>query len=51
MERRQFLQKAAVGTVAAVTAGGIVNAPAVHAQKKIKWKMVTTWLPSIVYSR
>ncbi len=24
MERRQFLQKAAVGTVAAVTAGGIV---------------------------
>lgn len=49
MERRQFLQKAAVGTVAAVASSGMMNAPAVHAQKKIKWKMVTTWPPNLPY--
>ena len=49
MERRQFLQKAAVGTVAAVASSGMINAPAVHAQKKIKWKMVTTWPPNLPY--
>ncbi len=49
MERRQFLQKAAIGSVAAVTAGSLVQAPAVHAKKQIQWKMVTTWPPKLPY--
>ena len=40
MKRRDFIQKLAVGGVAA---GSILAAPAVHAKKTIKWKMVTTW--------
>lgn len=49
MERRQFLQKAAIGSVAAVTAGSLIHAPAVHAKKQIRWKMVTTWPPKLPY--
>ena len=40
MKRRDFIKKAAVGSVAAVT----VSTPAIASAKtKIKWKMVTTW--------
>jgi len=49
MERRQFLQKAAIGSVAAVTAGSVIQAPAVHAKKKVRWRMVTTWPPKLPY--
>lgn len=41
MDRRKFIKTAGVGAVAAGAA--IAGAPAVHAQKKIRWKMVTTW--------
>jgi len=40
MKRRDFIQKLAVGGVAA---SSVLAAPAVHAKKTIKWKMVTTW--------
>ncbi len=41
--RRDFLKKATLAT-AAVAAVGTVGAPAVHAaEKKYRWKMVTTW--------
>ena len=49
MERRQFLQKAALGTVAAVSAGALTGAPAVHAKERVRWKMVTTWPPKLPY--
>ncbi|MBU1275043.1 MAG: TRAP transporter substrate-binding protein [Proteobacteria bacterium] len=48
MKRREFLKKAGAGTVAAAAAGAI-GAPAVHAKKTIKWKMVTTWPPKLSY--
>ncbi len=41
MDRRKFLKTAGAGAVAAGTL--MAGAPAVHAQKKIRWKMVTTW--------
>jgi TRAP-type mannitol/chloroaromatic compound transport system substrate-binding protein len=46
MNRRHFLSKvgASAAAVAAVTT---VNAPAVMAQKKFRWKMVTTWPPKL----
>ena len=40
MKRRDFIQKIAIGGVAA---GSVLAAPAVHAKKTIKWKVVTTW--------
>ncbi|NOX09311.1 MAG: TRAP transporter substrate-binding protein [Gammaproteobacteria bacterium] len=40
MKRRDFIQKAS-GSALAVS--GILAAPAVHAAKKIRWKMVTSW--------
>ena len=46
MKRRDFLKttgKAAVAAAAATTIG----APAVHAAKKYRWKMVTTWPPNL----
>ncbi len=46
MKRRDFLKKAGVGAAPAVTAGAI-QAPAVIAQKKYRWKMVTTWPPKL----
>ncbi len=45
MKRREFLKKAGVG--AAAVAATAVNAPAVLANKTIKWKMVTTWPPKL----
>ena len=40
MKRRDFIKQASIGAVAASS----VTAPAiVHADKKIRWKMVTTW--------
>ena len=45
MKRREFLKK--VGLGAAAVAATTVNAPAVLAQKKYKWKMVTTWTPGL----
>ncbi|MGW8193873.1 MAG: TRAP transporter substrate-binding protein [Desulforhopalus sp.] len=42
MDRRTFLKTAGAG--AAVIAGSaLAGAPAVHAEKKYRWKMVTTW--------
>ncbi len=41
MDRRAFLKTACAGAVVAGTA--LAGAPAVHAGKKIHWKMVTTW--------
>jgi TRAP-type mannitol/chloroaromatic compound transport system substrate-binding protein len=46
MKRRDFLKttgKAAVAAAAATTIG----APAVHAAKTYRWKMVTTWPPNL----
>jgi len=40
MKRRDFIQKLAVGGIAT---SSVLAAPAVHANKTIKWKMVTTW--------
>ena len=45
MKRREFLKKAGVG--AAAVAATAVSAPAVIAQKKYQWKMVTTWPPKL----
>ena len=45
MKRRDFLKKAGVG--AAAVAATAVSAPAVIAQKKYNWKMVTTWPPKL----
>jgi TRAP-type mannitol/chloroaromatic compound transport system substrate-binding protein len=45
MKRRDFLKKAGLG--AAAVAATAVNAPAVLAQKKYSWKMVTTWPPGL----
>lgn len=41
MDRRGFIKKAGVGALAAGTI--IAGAPAVHAAKTLRWKMVTTW--------
>lgn len=41
MDRRGFIKKAGVGALATGTL--IAGAPAVHAAKKHRWKMVTTW--------
>ena len=41
MDRRGFIKNAGVGALAAGTM--IAGAPAVHAAKTIRWKMVTTW--------
>lgn len=46
MKRRQFLKKAGVG-LAAGAAASVVGAPAVHAQKTYRWKMVTAWPPGM----
>ncbi len=45
MKRRDFLKKTGVG--AAAVAATAVNAPAVLANKTVKWKMVTTWPPKL----
>ena len=45
MKRRDFLKKAGLGAAAA--AATAVNAPAVLAQKKYRWRMVTTWTPGL----
>ena len=41
MDRRKFIKT--IGATSLVAGGALVSAPAVHAQKTIKWKMVTTW--------
>jgi len=45
MKRRDFLKKAGLG--AAAVAATAVSAPAVLAQQKYRWKMVTTWPPKL----
>ena len=45
MKRRDFLKKVGLGTAA--VAATAVTAPAVIAQKKYMWKMVTTWPPKL----
>jgi TRAP-type mannitol/chloroaromatic compound transport system substrate-binding protein len=43
MDRREFIKKAGVG----FAAGSVLGTPAIaRAQKKFKWKMVTTWPPN-----
>jgi TRAP-type mannitol/chloroaromatic compound transport system substrate-binding protein len=46
MERRTFLKKASIGTVAAATALA-VNAPAVIASPKIRWQATSFWNPKV----
>ncbi len=46
MKRRDFLKKVGIGTAAAAATSAI-GAPAVIAQKKYQWKMVTTWPPKL----
>lgn len=41
MKRRDFVKTLGAGSLVAGTA--VVGAPAVHAQTKVQWKMVTTW--------
>ena len=41
MKRRDFIKTA--GATGIVSGAAVVSAPQVHAAKKIKWKMVTTW--------
>lgn len=41
MDRRKFIKT--LGASSLVAGGSLVAAPAVHAKKVIKWKMVTTW--------
>jgi len=45
MKRRDFIKKTGIG--AAAVAATAVNAPNVIAQKKYRWKMVTTWPPKL----
>lgn len=44
VNRRSFLKKASATTLATAAAVSF-GAPAVHAEKKYQWKMVTTWPP------
>ncbi len=46
MKRRDFLKKTGAAAVAAAAASTMA-APAVIAQKKFMWKMVTTWPPNL----
>ncbi len=46
MKRREFLKKTGTAAAAAVATTAI-GAPAVLAQKKYNWKMVTTWPPNL----
>jgi TRAP-type mannitol/chloroaromatic compound transport system substrate-binding protein len=46
MKRREFLKKTGTAAAAAVAASALA-APAVIAQKKYQWKMVTTWPPNM----
>ena len=46
MKRREFLKKVGIGAAAAAATSAI-GAPAVIAQKKYQWKMVTTWPPKL----
>ena len=46
MKRRDFLKQTGTAAAAAVAGSGIA-APAVIAQKKYNWKMVTTWPPNL----
>jgi TRAP-type mannitol/chloroaromatic compound transport system substrate-binding protein len=46
MKRRDFLKTVGIGTAAAVGTSAL-SAPAVIAQKKYQWKMVTTWPPKM----
>ena len=41
MDRRKFIKT--LGATSLLAGGSLVAAPAVHAKKVIKWKMVTTW--------
>lgn len=42
MDRRTFLKTAGIGA-AAIAGSALAGAPAVHAAKTYRWKMVTTW--------
>lgn len=46
MKRREFLKKAGIGAAAAVSTG-VINAPAVIAQRHYRWRMVTSWPPQM----
>jgi len=41
MDRREFIKTAGAGAL--VTGAAISGAPAIHAEKTYRWKMVTTW--------
>jgi TRAP-type mannitol/chloroaromatic compound transport system substrate-binding protein len=44
LKRRNFIAGA---TAVATGAAGIMHAPAVIAQQKVRWRMVTTWTPAL----
>ncbi len=44
MKRRSFIKKVGLGAAAA---GAVLSAPAVHAQKRFRWRVVTTWSPAL----
>ena len=43
MKRGSFIKKVGLGAAAA---GAVLSAPAVHAQKRFRWRVVTTWSPA-----
>jgi TRAP-type mannitol/chloroaromatic compound transport system substrate-binding protein len=45
MKRRDFIKKTGIGAAAVAAAG--ISAPAAIAEKKFKWRMVTTWPPKL----
>ena len=47
MERRRFILKAGGVLAAAGATAVLAKAPAVHAQQKFNWRMVTTWPPGL----
>jgi TRAP-type mannitol/chloroaromatic compound transport system substrate-binding protein len=46
MERRRFIVKAG-GVLATAGAAAVLDAPAVIAQPKVRWRMPTTWPPAL----
>jgi TRAP-type mannitol/chloroaromatic compound transport system substrate-binding protein len=49
MKRREFVKNGFGALGATVVGMAVAGAPAVHAQKTIQWKMVTTWPPKMPY--
>jgi TRAP-type mannitol/chloroaromatic compound transport system substrate-binding protein len=46
VSRRKFIKNTGAAITAAALSASLVNAPAVHAKKRYRWKMVTAWPPN-----